>query len=374
LVALGPPCVAMGATLPLMARAIVGRERRLGRRVAGVYGINTVGAVVGVIAAGFFLPLWIGTHGSVLLAAGINVLVAVVALLVSLGRTEQIDEPEAEPTLKPASMPDPEAGEAARRWDPAILFAAAASGFGTLALEVLFTRMIVNATDSSVFSFAMMLATFLICLALGSFIVSLWVDRMARPWRFLAWTQSIAAITIMASPFVFRLAGVTLRVPRILPGYDYLIWLLMFSALVMGPTVLLVGVMLPTVWKLATRRSAQVGRNVGLLTGLNTFTAVLGSAAAGFLIIPLTGVNFGIVVIAMLYGAVAMVCWLRGYEGGKRAAGLITVGLALAFLYDRGIWTPLPVAPRPPLPKRPRACASCRLTTATCSAAPAPTR
>src|SRR5262249_15159858 len=39
--ALGPPCIGMGATLPLMSRAVVANEAHLGRRLGFVYALNT---------------------------------------------------------------------------------------------------------------------------------------------------------------------------------------------------------------------------------------------------------------------------------------------------------------------------------------------
>lgn len=55
--AMAPPCVAMGATLPLISRAIVVHTGHLGRRVGGIYALNTLGATAGVLLSGFILPV-----------------------------------------------------------------------------------------------------------------------------------------------------------------------------------------------------------------------------------------------------------------------------------------------------------------------------
>ncbi|MEX0613083.1 MAG: fused MFS/spermidine synthase, partial [Pirellulales bacterium] len=68
LVALGPPTIAMGVTLPLMTRAIVTDHDRLARQTGLLYALNILGAVVGVVLAGFFLPLRLGIDGSIYFA------------------------------------------------------------------------------------------------------------------------------------------------------------------------------------------------------------------------------------------------------------------------------------------------------------------
>ena len=81
-----------------------------------------------------------------------------------------------------------------------LAFVATASGLGTLALEVLFTRLLVNAIDSSVFSFALVLATFLVSLALGSALVSACVDRLRSPWTLVAAGSWLGAVAILLAP------------------------------------------------------------------------------------------------------------------------------------------------------------------------------
>ena len=167
--ALGPPCIGMGATLPLMSRAVVASEAHLGRRLGFVYALNTFGGVarrdpVGLLAARR----------------------ARRARQHVPRRAPQRASPRAPRSLAARGLEPRGAGSrragrrarlAARRLLPLALVATA-SGLGTLALEVLFTRLLVNAMDASVFSFALVLATFLVSLALGSALVSAVVDRL----------------------------------------------------------------------------------------------------------------------------------------------------------------------------------------------------
>ena len=171
--ALGPPCIGMGATLPLMSRAVVSSEAHLGRRLGFVYALNTFGGVAGVLLVG-------------LLAAGRG---RCAGQHVRRGRcsTSSPRSRRSRGRARPrrrrsaARRPAPAPARPPARLGP-LAFVATASGLGTLALEVLFTRLLVNAMDSSVFSFTLVLATFLVSLALGSALVSALVDRLRSPW------------------------------------------------------------------------------------------------------------------------------------------------------------------------------------------------
>lgn len=321
-VAMGIPCVAMGATLPFITRALVGTAGHFGHRVGVAYALNTLGATAGVVLAGFVLPTRLGTTNTVYLAVAINVAVGAVAIALARRTRGELA----------GVIRDSDAEVSAQRHarDPVLLLVVTVSGLGTLALEVLYTRLIVNFTDSCAFSFALMLATFLVFLALASLVVSMVVDRIRQPWRFLAWTQTMALITILATPAVFQYLFDRADFERMGETLDeYLFKLVVRSVAVMGPTVLLIGIALPTAWKIATRAASESGRNVGRLTGLNTLAAVAGSVGAGFVIVPWLGIGKGIVLVAGLYGIVAIVSWLRGY--GRRPALVVGVGFALLF-------------------------------------------
>ena len=333
-VAMGIPCVAMGTTLPLITRAIVAGREHLGRRVGTAYALNTIGAMTGVLLAGFVLPPAIGTRNSIYVAVAINVAVGLAAILVARSRAAGVEDDEAAAALAPSESTaagSAAAGEAPRS-DPAVLLVVAASGFGTVALEVLYTRLIVNVTDSSVFSFALMLATFLVFLGLASLVVSRTVDRLENPWKLLAWTQSLAVVAILVSPGFFQLT--TDSAPGSLE--EYLLRLLRQLVFVVGPTILLVGVALPTAWKIATRHAAESGLRVGRLTGLNTFGAVAGSVITGFVIVPTLGIPRGILLTALLYCGVAVLSWLRGYGPLRAIGAAVLLAVVSGFLLAAG--------------------------------------
>ena len=66
------PTLLMGATLPVLSRFFVRSFAQFGRRVGDLYATNTLGAVIGCAAGGFFLIPTLGMRETVYVAAGVN--------------------------------------------------------------------------------------------------------------------------------------------------------------------------------------------------------------------------------------------------------------------------------------------------------------
>src|SRR5438132_4091700 len=170
LAVLALPTLLMGATLPVLTRAVVGERARAGRLVGLLYGLNTIGAVGGVVLATFVLFPGVGLAGANAIGAGIDVAVGVFTLAVvtrwppaSIARS-----------ARRAAPPIP------RRWHP-LLPAYALVGFTALVFEVGWTRGLAMILGSSVYAFACMLAAFLAGIGLGSLAARRSIDRLRRP-------------------------------------------------------------------------------------------------------------------------------------------------------------------------------------------------
>jgi len=80
-----PPALLMGASFPLMVRAVVGgSDGALGKPVGQVYGANTLGSIAGAFAGGFLLLPELNVVGTVLAANGANIAAGLVALTASM--------------------------------------------------------------------------------------------------------------------------------------------------------------------------------------------------------------------------------------------------------------------------------------------------
>jgi spermidine synthase len=332
--ALGPPCIAMGATLPLMSRAVVATEGHLGRRLGSVYALNTLGGVAGVILSGFWLPVAVGVRGSMGIAAALNVGAALAAFAAARGLGGD---------GAAAAAPRPSAAGLRGAWLP-LAGVAAASGLGTLALEVLFTRLLVNAIDSSVFSFALVLATFLVSLALGSALVALLVDRLRSPWTLVAAGSWLGAAAILLAPALCtRVWLQTDEEPWLRGPLGAATVLLPVAFAVIGPAAICVGTVLPATWRAAIGAVETTAARVGRLTSLNTFAGVAGSLAMGFVLIPSLGVSRSVLLVATLYAALGVLALLRGSTSPARRAAAGALALAFVGLVAARSWEIVPV-------------------------------
>ena len=102
---IGPPCVLMGGTLPLLVRQFTHADSPLSAWVGWLYGVNTIGAAAGCLVAGFYLlPLW-GLFWSNLITAGMNLFIGAIAVVLAVRWIGQSSTPAADSKLE-ASRPE----------------------------------------------------------------------------------------------------------------------------------------------------------------------------------------------------------------------------------------------------------------------------
>ncbi len=304
------PTTLMGGTLPVLARFVARGLGTVGGRVGLLYALNTLGAVGGTVLGGFVLIRSLGVYGSTVAAAIVNLAVAAAAAL--LARRVPAAAPPAgagAETRGPEDARGPEEAEEAARPTPAgrapspsraplaaLLLAAFASGFVTLASEVLWTRMLVFFLEGFTFAFSAMLAVFLLGLSLGAAVSGFVADRLRDPRRY-------AGLLLLLSALVS--AGVLLALTRTL---DVTRWakttadglfshwqtvhaasLFLAAFVVLFPPSLVMGGVFPVVVRMAAREESRLGTAVGSAYSLNTFGSVAGSLAAGLVLTPLFG-------------------------------------------------------------------------------------
>jgi len=295
------PTLLMGATLPVLSRFYVRSLGQLGRRVGDLYATNTLGAVMGCAFAGYVFISMLGMRRTVYLAAGINLLIAVLILIVDRLRNKEAVG------IAPAveDVPAPEAGTGERPswlgW--VVLGSFGLSGFASLIYENAWTRALSLVIGSSVYSFTTMLVTFLIGLALGGFIYARLVgDRDVRLSGFgliEIWVGLAALATI---PLFGKLPLLFIRLLHAFgDSFNVFLALQVFlSGLVMLLPTVLLGLTFPLVARLFTQSIYRVGSGVGSSYAANTLGAILGSFVGGFILIPNIGVENTIVVAVVV--------------------------------------------------------------------------
>ncbi len=314
------PASFLGGTLPAVARLYAGRFGRFGNAVAKLYGVNTLGAVCGAFLAGFVLLQRLGNSGAVAVAVALNLVTGSAALWMWRGRSMA-----GAVRLSAESRPSFRAVPAVKSVRRAALLAVAISGFTSLGYEVLWTRLLVLRLGNSTWAFSTVLITFLLSLALGSLGAGRWLDKVKSRLALFASLQAgvalSAALSLVAYRRIILLPGSGSQSLALAVAEQF--WM---AAAVMMPATLLLGAALPLAARIYTERPERAGTHLGATFAANTAGAVLGSIAAGFLLIPAVGIQKGVLLLAFINAGVGV--WLFVVAPARRSARLL--GLAAA--------------------------------------------
>ena len=299
-VLLVPPAALMGATLPVL----VARSERgtLGAGLAGLYAINTLGAVAGSVIGGFYLLPSLGLTAATFVAAALNLFAALLAWWGSAGEHDASRATVVPPGTVPAVL------EPSARAVFAGLFAL--SGFTALLLQLAWVRLFGLVLGSSVYSFSAVLGVYLLGITLGSAAIAPLLARgNVQPWWFALLQLGIALSSVAGLHAHAGLPKAMLDLGEKsgaswagLMGGE----LALVASLLLLPCVLL-GASFPLAARLLQRAAA--GPTTALAYAVNTFGTIVGSLATGFLLLPSLGVH-GVVLLASglaaLAGLVAM--------------------------------------------------------------------
>ncbi len=278
--ALLPPTILMGATLPAIARWM--DTSRSGIASMGMfYGANIVGAVAGTLLAGFYLLRVYDTVVATRVAAMINLVIAVVALALAGG--ERFAPPET-----PADTG--RAPRAAR----VVYLAIALSGLTALGAQVVWTRLLSLLFGASVYTFSLILAVFLVGLGIGSTWGARKAARTERAGRWFAACQLLLAPALLYSAFV-----ITKVIPYGEPTYIFqpivyenmalrYPWDFGRCMLAILPGPILWGASFPLALAAAGAGHRDAGRLVGGISAANTVGCIAGALGVS-LSVPLLG-------------------------------------------------------------------------------------
>jgi spermidine synthase len=298
------PTTLMGSTLPLLSRHFVAPDQKtttIGATVGSLYALNTMGAVAGTFVGGFVLLPETGVLFTNYAAAGTNL---TLATLVFLMRGRAVHEPL--PEVAAADEPDLYTASDGER--TLALWAFAVSGAAAMVTQVLWTRALAIVLGSSVYSFTLILLAFLVGLAGGAAIIARLSKTSRRPIEWLAGVHAAVALTVglsylvmdkLPAGFLGLLRGGSFSVDGIL------FCQFLLAALAVLPATLCMGGVFPLTIRIFTSGAARVGRDVGTAYSINTVGAIIGSFAAGFVVLPLLGLQRGLGLCVLASAALA---------------------------------------------------------------------
>lgn len=345
-----PPVLMMGATLPVLSRFFVRQLSHLGRHVGVLYGVNTIGAAVGVILSGFFIIEQLGMWGTIVAVACVNLGVGVACAV--LGKTVPRFQADAAVTIATTDAAVRSPGLVVHSPSQIRLSLAifAVSGFCAMAYQVIWTRLLGLLIAPTTYAFSLVVGTFIIGLAIGNVLFGRLADRIKDLISLLALTQVAAAGFALAasqllgsSQFFFAKLLFALQDSF---GEAMVVQFLVLFFILFWPTLFL-GATFPIVNKVYATSLSSLGKSIGRAYAVNTVGAVLGSFAAGFLLIPFWGKEASLSALVGFQSALALLVLgvtLKGQAGRPRLwpalcfAGLACIGLALIYPHwNRGL-------------------------------------
>ena len=285
LAAVAPATFLMGMTLPLLTRYLVRTLDEAGARLGELYAANTIGAMAGTLLGGFVLIEFLGLRRTGYLAVALNLVAGLGALLLS--RRWEADDAGGAAAAARERPARPEVPRSFRPRRRIVLAATFVSGCVSLALEVLWTRMLAEGTGSSIYIFTTILAIFLLGIAVGSFLYR----RFSRPAgeRLGTLGLCLAGVGVLAQATVVLGSGMVGHVPFVVR-----------TVAVLLPATILMGYAFPLAGRLATPSAEAAGGSVGLLYAANTGGSILGSFGAAFVLAGTLGTNGSILLLGAL--------------------------------------------------------------------------
>ncbi len=289
-----PATAAMGATLPAMERVF--------RSIPALYAGNTFGAVLGVLGTAFWLVPEFGLARTAIVCAALNFLCGALALTM-------LDSAAMETSAR--------AQLGARR----LQLTLAATGLLGIGYEVLVVRVLSQVAENTVYTFAILLAVYLVGTAIGAALYNPTVSR-DRLLRSLAVLCLLGTLSLAASQ---TLKGAVL----------YAFGPSMGSALFAEAVLALVAFLPPTIvmgalFSHLSTHATESGVSFGRAIGINTAGAALAPFVCGVLLVTQVGPKVALLIVAAGYLA------LTSWSAWRAPTQWISAAMAAAF----ALWAP----------------------------------
>jgi spermidine synthase len=310
-VALIIPTTLMGGTLPVLSRFVSKQPQTLRGYLSFLYGINTLGAVLGATAAGFLFLRLYSVSTTLTIALLTNAFIGLVALLLQ-GKaatvldleSSALEDRDVLSKRESAGLSHPQGIEDAFPLK-LVLWGIGVSGFCALGYEVLWSRILTIVVGASVYSFTTMLVAFLAGIAIGSEAYGLFPklfkikDKgMGRSILWFGGVQIIIGVTaLLVTIYIRDIPANSIRLQNYflemgIRSFGLRVWsnfTLAFFYMVVP--AFFMGVAFPLAGRIHSEYRKVVGGAVGEILAYNTMGAILGAAISGYIMIYLFGIE-----------------------------------------------------------------------------------
>jgi len=318
-----PATAAMGATLPTMER-LTAHVHREGRSISALYASNTFGAVLGVLVVALVMIPAVGLARSAALCIALNVACALIALAVF---------PRALAAVARQTTPD-------RSRARASLARLATTGLLGIGYEVLVVRVVSQLTEDTVYTFAILLAVYLVGSAAGAAAYQRWgqgyPDQEGLSDRLLA---ALATACLVGTASLWEgerlktwvLGAVGTSLVGALAA-EAALAIMAFAA----PTILM-----GAVFSHLSQRASRAGATFGRALGVNLLAAAVAPVLFGVCAVPALGPKVTLLLIVAGYlASIAPRAWVKTMvlapAGGALAIAFFAPPLAFIEIPEGG--------------------------------------
>jgi spermidine synthase len=266
-----PWCVCMGATFPLMMAYVREWEEADPRSFSYLYLPNVLGAVCGTLATALVLIELLGFRHTLWVAAAGNFTIAFISF--ELGR-QQAGRPNR--STQEAGPPAGLAGSGAERGGRLIQWILFSTGFSSMALEVAWVRAFAPVVKTQVYSFALVLASYLMATFLGSWFYRYQCRSKSR-------LQTATLLALLCTAAFLPIVANDARVLRPNWGSETDPVKVMILLASIWPLCALLGYLTPSLVDECGRGSPAAA---GKAYALNVLGCILGPLAASYLLLP----------------------------------------------------------------------------------------
>jgi len=340
LLLLATPAMAMGATFPIASRWMVRDATRAAADAGWLYAVNTIGATLGAVLAGFVLLPGLGLRQTIGVGVVLNLIAATVTLLIAaragISSSGTLPMNGASARAKGGKR-SPRTERVGLLWTAAI--ALGLSGGASLALQVVWTRLAALILGPTTYAFSVVVTVFVGGLAAGSALGSRLAGRSRQPVLGLAvCLLSSAGLALAAAAGVDRalLVMAELAADKNASFSGVLIRQALLVASLLAPMTVAFGAAFPFAVAVGTKTNEKVVSDLGFIYAVNTGGAIIGALLAGFVLITSLGLHDTIRVVSVVVagGTLALLIVAR-LEARSRVVGfaacalVFVLGLAL---------------------------------------------
>jgi|TARA_B100002003_G_scaffold251900_1_gene298710 spermidine synthase len=321
-----PQAVLLGMTFPWMSTALVRlAPDKAGSSISLLYFTNSIGGAIGVLTSGFILVGKVGLPGTLMVAAAINIFIALVLW----------------PSRKNALLVESVQGAArssASAWsgrNNMFLLIAALTGLASFFYEIAWIRMLSMVLSSAMQSFELMLSAFITGLAFGG----LWIRKRINDIRNLE--QFLGVVQILMGMFA------VLTLPLYIASFDLMEFLVkalarndpgyvvynlashLICLMVMLPATFMAGMTLPLISNILIRGSYGESA-IGFVYASNTIGGIVGVLTAVHILMITVG-SKGLIVVGAGVD-IALGVYLLTLSSQRRwvwASSLLAIGLVV---------------------------------------------